>query len=53
MIDMPYRDTEELDGTIVHWLGIAVVAHPPSESQGHNGKRRRSWNDWARKDWHS
>lgn len=44
-----YLDTEEQGGSNVHWLGKAVGTHLPTESQVHNDKGRKSWNDWARR----
>lgn len=45
-----YLDTEEQGGPNVHWLGIAVGARLPTESQVHSGNGRKSWNDWAQRD---
>lgn len=50
---LPYLDTEEQGGSIVHWLGRAVGARLLTESQVHSGKGRKSWNDLTRRDTNS
>lgn len=47
---LPYLDTEEQGGSIVHWLGRAVGARLLTQSQVHSGKGRKSWNDLTRRD---
>lgn len=47
---LPYLDTEEQGGSIVHWLGKAVGARLLTESQVHSGKGRKSWNDLTHRD---